>query len=206
MSGSPDRTALDNPPPGQASPETGELLRLFSQGEGFLEHARSFRQKTDTKLSGLLRKQRSLDAYWEVRLLTHSTGEATSQPARSLFILLVEDHRALAATTALLLQHFGHEVTATRDGPAALEAARRRVPDVVLLEIELPKMDGCEVARQLVALYPENRPVLIGVSGSGDTELVRRCAAAGIELLLLKPVDPEQLRLVLLTLPRAVVD
>jgi two-component system CheB/CheR fusion protein len=119
---------------------------------------------------------------------------------------LVEDHHALAATTAMLLQNFGHEVTVARDGPAALEAARRRVPDMALLDIELPKMDGCEVARQLVALYPEKRPVLIGVSSSGDPELVRRCASAGIELLLLKPVDPEQLRLVLLTLRRAVAE
>jgi CheY-like chemotaxis protein len=182
------------------------LLRLFSQGEDILEHARSFRQKTDRKLSGLLRKQRSLDAHCEVRLLTHSTGETAPQPARSLFILLVEDQPAVAATTAMLLQNFGHEVTVARDGPAALEAARRRVPDVVLLEIDLPQMDGCEVARQLVALNPEKRPVLIGVSSSGDTELARRCAAAGIELLLLKPVDPERLRLVLLTLPRAMGD
>jgi CheY-like chemotaxis protein len=185
------------------SPETGELLRLVSRGEEILEHARSFLQMTDTKMRGLLRRQRSLDAYWEVRLLTHSIGEAATQPARSLFILLVEDHPALAATTAMLLQNFGHEVTVARDGPAALEAARRRVPDVVLLEIDLPQMDGCEIARQLVALYPEKRPVLIGVSSYRSTELARRCAAAGIELLLLKPVNPEQLRLVLLTLPRA---
>ena len=152
----------------------------------------------------MLRKQRSLDAYCEVRLLTHSTGEAATPPARSLFILLVEDHPAVAATTARLLLHFGHEVTVARDGPAALEAARRRAPDVALLDIGLPKMDGCEVARQLVALYPETRPVLIGVSGHDSAELARRCAAAGIDLFLLKPVDPERLRLVLLTLPRVV--
>jgi CheY-like chemotaxis protein len=104
----------------------------------------------------------------------------------------------------MLLEYIGHEVTVARDGRAALEAARRLAPDIALLDIELPKMDGCEVARQFVALHREKRPVLIGVSGYGGTALARRYAAAGIDLLLLKPVDPEELRLVLLTLPRAV--
>jgi CheY-like chemotaxis protein len=188
------------------SPETGELLRLVSQGEEILEHARSFRQKTDTKMRGLLRRQRGLDAYWAARTDIDPTGDAWGRPHRCLRVLLVEDHPDAAASTALLLRYFGHDVIVAHDGPAALELARRWAPDVALLDIGLPKMDGYEVARQLVALCRENKPALIAVSGYGGEEQARRCAAAGIELLLLKPVDPEQLRLVLLTLPRAMVD
>ena len=204
MSTSPDRTAPDNPPPCQVSLETGELLHLVSQGEEILEHARSFRQMTDTKLRGLLRRQRSLDAYWAARPDTDPTGETWRRTPRCLRVLLVEDHPDAAASTALLLRYFGHDVTVAHDGPAALELARRWAPDVALLDIGLPKLDGCEVARQLVALCRQKKPALIAVSGYGGEEQARRCAAAGIELLLLKPVDPEQLRFVLLTLPRPV--
>ena len=147
VSSSPDRNAPDNPPPGQGSPETGELLRLVSQGEEILERARSFRQVTDMKMRGLLRRQRSLDAYWAARPDTDPTGEAWRRTPHCLRVLLVEDHPDAAASTALLLRYFGHDVTVARDGPAALELARRRAPDVALLDIGLPKMDGCEVAR-----------------------------------------------------------
>jgi CheY-like chemotaxis protein len=174
------------------------LVRLFSQGEAVLEHARDLRQKTEAKVSGLLRKQRDLDAQWTARGDAGCPGEATGQPPRCLRVLLVEDHPDAAASTALLLRYFGHDVTVARDGEAALDAARRRAPDVALLDIGLPKMDGCECARRLVGLCREKRPVLIAVSGYGGEEQAKRCAAAGIELLLLKPVDPEQLRLILL--------
>jgi CheY-like chemotaxis protein len=61
----------------------------------------------------------------------------------------------------------------------------------------LPKMDGYEVARRLRALNTQKQPILIAVSGYGGSEEQQRCQEAGIDLHLLKPVDPEQLQSIL---------
>jgi two-component system, OmpR family, response regulator len=115
-------------------------------------------------------------------------------PASRLRVLIVEDHLEVATSTALLLQLFGHDVVVAYDGPTGLEAARLREPDVAILDIGLPRMDGCEVARRLVELCKEKKPFLIAVSGYGGAEQVRRGAEAGIDLHLLKPADPEVIR------------
>jgi two-component system, sensor histidine kinase len=62
---------------------------------------------------------------------------------------VVEDHRDTAEALTMLLELLGHRVRATRDGVAALEAARGNIPDVMLVDIGLPGMDGYEVARRV---------------------------------------------------------
>jgi two-component system CheB/CheR fusion protein len=115
---------------------------------------------------------------------------------RPLRVLLVEDYPDSATSLAMLLRLYGHEVELAGDGPAALEAARAAVPDVVLLDIGLPKMDGLEVARRLTASGGK-QPFLIAVTGFGGPDEEKRCADAGFDLHLLKPVDPELLRVIL---------
>jgi CheY-like chemotaxis protein len=182
--------------PGEASPKAGAFLPLLSRAQEILEQAQAIRQTTEEKLSSLLRRERSLDAHWVAEKAPDGAGEGTSQPPHCLRVLLVEDHPDVAASTALLLRHFGHEVAVALNGQAALEEARAQQPDVVILDVRLPGMDGCEVARRLIDLYPKKRPLLIAVSGYGGDGQARRCAAAGIERLLLKPVDPDELRLI----------
>jgi CheY-like chemotaxis protein len=114
---------------------------------------------------------------------------------RPLHILVVEDHKDTANTTAQLLTLYGFEVQVAADGMAALEAARSWQPDVVLLDIGLPGLDGYKVAKRLPAL--EKRPLLIAVTGYGRDVDRRRSQQAGIDLHLVKPVDPEQLLTVL---------
>ena len=127
-----------------------------------------------------------------------STNETNGErPGRPLRILLVEDHHDTAATTALLLRMYGHEVTVATDGSAALDIVRHQIPEVVLLDLGLPKMDGYEVARRLLPLCEANRPVLIAVSGYGASDDQRRTEEAGFDMHLLKPVDPVELEAVL---------
>jgi CheY-like chemotaxis protein len=71
------------------------------------------------------------------------------QTLKGLQILIVEDNEDTANTTAMLLRHYGHEVRVAPDGPAALQAAKDRLPDVVLVDIGLPGMDGYEVAMKI---------------------------------------------------------
>ncbi len=117
---------------------------------------------------------------------------------RPLRVLVVEGHEDCAASTALLLRLYGHDVEVARDGAAGLAAAARRRPDVVLLEIGLPgRLDGWALARALRE-SAEGRPhLLIAVSGHGREEDVRRSLESGIDIHLVKPADPELLERIL---------
>jgi DNA-binding response OmpR family regulator len=115
-----------------------------------------------------------------------------------MLILLVEDYPDCAASTAMLLDIWGHEAVSVRDGKAAVMLAQKRPPDVVLLDIGLPSgMDGWTVARQLRDQTAGRRMLLIAVTGFGKDDDRRHSDEAGIDIYLTKPVDPEQLRHIL---------
>jgi CheY-like chemotaxis protein len=118
-----------------------------------------------------------------------------AQP-RPLRVLVVEDYADAATTTAEMLRLDGHHVRVAADGPRALQAASAEEPDVVLLELGLPGMDGYTLARRLAAVC-QRKPYLIAVSGFGGAEFRRRSRKAGIDLYLVKPADPEQLLAIL---------
>jgi CheY-like chemotaxis protein len=110
-----------------------------------------------------------------------------------LRVLLVEDSTDTAFSYQMLLQLKGLEVRAALDGPHALESARAFNPDVVLLDIALPGMDGWEVARQLQAACTGKPPFLIAITGYGRPEDRQKSEEAGIHLHLIKPVNPQML-------------
>ena len=108
-------------------------------------------------------------------------------------ILLVEDNMDAAESLKLLLQQLGHEVLVENDGLEAVRAARSFAPDVVLLDIGLPGMDGYQIASALRAI-PETRSArLIAVSGYGQAKDRQLSADAGFHMHLVKPVDPSRL-------------
>ncbi len=117
------------------------------------------------------------------------------EPAQTgLRVLVVEDDPETAQIMAMMFRRRGHEIRIAPDGLAGLEAARDNWPDVVLLDIDLPGMDGWEVARRLDRPAKEKRPLLIAVTGYGEDEDRRRSAEAGIDLHLVKPVDGHHLQ------------
>ena len=83
---------------------------------------------------------------------------------RPLRVLIVEDNRDAARSLAWLLDIWGHEVTVAHDAPAALNVVPRFFPDVVLLDIGLPGMDGCELAEQLKLNLSLRHTVLVAVT------------------------------------------
>src|SRR4051794_19881308 len=101
-------------------------------------------------------------------------------------ILIVDDCPDTRLTFRLLLSRLGHEVREAADGPRALELAGPFCPDVVLLDIGLPGMDGFEVARRLRELPALASAVLVAVTGHGQPEDVERCRQAGFRRHLLK--------------------
>ncbi len=116
------------------------------------------------------------------------------EPAsRAVRVLVVDDSRDAARTLAMLLGRKGHRVAVAHDGPQALEAARADPPDVVLLDIGLPRMDGFEVAARLRAEPATREAYLVAMTGFGQEDARRRSQEVGFDCHLVKPVDPEAL-------------
>jgi CheY-like chemotaxis protein len=110
-----------------------------------------------------------------------------------LRILVVDDHRDGSEALVLLLTLSGHETRACFDGPSALVEAEQWQPDAILLDLALPRMNGYEVAARLRARPGQHAPFLIAVMGLGRVEDRQRSSEVGIDLHLLKPIDPSGL-------------
>jgi PAS domain S-box-containing protein len=119
---------------------------------------------------------------------------AEAAKARRLRVLVVDDNQDAVESMALLLGMWGHEVTTASEGQAALDLAERLRPDVVLLDIGLPGLDGYEVARRLRARPGGEQTVLMAMTGYGQAEDRQRAQEAGFALHLVKPIEPEALQ------------
>lgn len=121
------------------------------------------------------------------RPIATQTPDPTAAPART--VLIVDDNVTSAETLALLIGLSGHATHVAHSGAAALEAAERHRPEVILLDIGLPGMDGFEVARQVRQAEDGRRAVLIAVTGYGQDDDRRKSAEAGFDHHLVKPID-----------------
>ena len=125
--------------------------------------------------------------------LPEQAGAPSPQGRRPLRVLLVDDNVDAALLLSEVLRLEGHEVVVAHDGAAALEARASFVPDVALLDIGLPVMDGYELARTLRARYPVPRTRLIAVTGYGEARDRALSREAGFDEHLVKPVDVERM-------------
>ncbi|HEU0185575.1 MAG TPA: ATP-binding protein [Blastocatellia bacterium] len=116
-------------------------------------------------------------------------------------VLVVDDNVDSAESMAVLLRLEGHEVRLAHDGAAALEEARSFKPDVMFLDLDLPKMDGYEVARQLRLDPAMSGVTLVAMTGYGHEEERQRTREAGFQSHLVKPVDFDLLKDLLSSLP-----
>ncbi len=108
-------------------------------------------------------------------------------------VLVVDDYPDNAEGMARLLRRYGHDVDVALDGKTALQRAQAKQPDVVLLDICMPEMNGYEVASQLRAMF-QNKVRLVAITALGSEEDRKRCLEAGFDLYLGKPVDPPEVR------------
>jgi CheY-like chemotaxis protein len=144
-----------------------------------------------------------------VRLPTLSGTVAVSQPRGvppALLvphrILVVDDNRDGAESLARVLELSGQDTRVSADGVAALAEAETFRPDVVLLDIGLPKLNGFEVARRIRQAPWGRSMILIAVTGWGQEEHRRESSDAGFDAHLVKPVDPIKLVRLLASLTR----
>jgi DNA-binding response OmpR family regulator len=117
-------------------------------------------------------------------------GRGNERPAR---ILVVDDNVDLARGLARLLQIHGHDVRIAYDGPSGLVEARKSTPDIVLLDIGLPGMDGYQLATRLRHEENFKNATLIAISGYGQEEDVRLAREAGFDHHLVKPIASDEL-------------
>jgi two-component system, chemotaxis family, CheB/CheR fusion protein len=124
---------------------------------------------------------------------------ATQQVRRR--ILVADDNSDALESLATLLELGGHEVFSAANGALALESAERNLPEVALLDIGMPKLDGYEVARRIRA-EPWGRGItLVALTGWGQDSDRRRSGEAGFDTHLVKPLDLDKLTELLGRLP-----
>ncbi len=140
---------------------------------------------------------------FSVRLPLASEPLAQAQPssaacpiqtaARPCKVLVVDDHVDAATSMSTILRTLGHDVRVVHEGQKAVEEAASYLPDVVLLDIGLPKMNGYEVASRIRAQPWGKGMKLAALTGWGQEEDKRRATEAGFDHYIVKPVDPAAL-------------
>jgi signal transduction histidine kinase/ActR/RegA family two-component response regulator len=130
-------------------------------------------------------------------LVPESPAVATRTVGNVRRVLVVDDNLASADSLGLIIRLWGHECRVTHSGPEAIDEADVFRPDVVLLDIGLPGLDGYEVARELRRRPHLGDLVLIAMTGYGREEDRRRAREAGFNEHLVKPLDLDALELLL---------
>jgi len=120
--------------------------------------------------------------------LSNNQASGSEKPMR---VLVVDDNHDAAESLAFLLSLEGHTVVVAYDGVAALSEAAKFQPQIVLLDIGMPGMDGYQVARALRAGESTRSMKIIALTGYGQPDDHERACAAGFDDHLTKPIDPE---------------
>ncbi|HEV8142544.1 MAG TPA: response regulator [Methylomirabilota bacterium] len=144
-----------------------------------------------------------------VRLPATAEVDAPSQPALSAAatlpprcrrVLIVEDHEDARESLRLMLELAGHEVETAGDGPSGLATLLSSRPDIALIDVGLPGIDGYDVVRRARSFVRET--CLVALTGYGQADDQRKAREAGFDVHITKPVDPDRLERLLRTLTK----
>jgi CheY-like chemotaxis protein len=109
-------------------------------------------------------------------------------------VLIVEDNEDAGEMYRILIELYGHEALVAENGVRGLEMLKSARPDIALVDIGLPGMDGYEIARRFRAEPDGDRVYLVALTGYGSSADRDRSRRAGFDLHLLKPIDPQALK------------
>jgi len=115
--------------------------------------------------------------------------QAASAPLSGRRFLIVDDNVDAANSLAALLKVMDNDARVANDGPGALRVAKEYQPDIVLLDIGLPGMNGYDVARALRSDAGNGKPLIVAVSGYGSREAMERSVEAGFDAHFVKPME-----------------
>ena len=207
---------------GIASDQINRIFQMFTQVDGSLEKAQGglgigltlVRRLTEMHGGTIVAQSEGIGkgSQFVVRLpivAEASPARAASSPESpapksDLRILIVDDNRDGADSLAMMLEVMGNETRIAYDGQEGVDVARVWRPDLILLDIGLPKLNGYEACRRIRAQPGGEGAVIIAVTGWGQEEDRRRSKEAGFDHHLVKPVDPVTLTKLLLDLNLAV--
>jgi CheY-like chemotaxis protein/two-component sensor histidine kinase len=119
------------------------------------------------------------------------------EPPSGLRVVLIEDEDDIRELTRDLFEQWGHQVSVAANGRDGIDLILSQRPDVAIVDIGLPDIDGCEVARRICQELSQSRPHLIALSGYGQARDRLRSARAGFDAHLVKPAMPEDLEKIL---------
>lgn len=200
---------------GIAAPTLPKVFDLFTQGERSLDRAQGglgigltlvrrivdlHRGTVEASSAGVgrgtevtIRLPALPPAPAPVREPAQPAASQSTTPARSTRVLMVEDNPDAAESLGMILEILGHHVRIVHDGLAALDAARTNPPDIMLVDIGLPGMNGYEVAQAIRREPTLQHLILVALTGYGQAEDKAQALAAGFDYHLVKPVDLEAL-------------
>jgi CheY-like chemotaxis protein len=159
-------------------------MRLVEMHEGTITVSSTLGQGTEFVVS------LPVDLSTALPKTTHLPATELAKPFDAVLrVLIVDDNEDAATALELLLQGSGHLVRVAHTGPAGLAAALDFLPDVMLLDIGLPELDGCEVAKRIRQQAALHNVVLVAMTGYGREKERQRSQEAGFDHHLVKPVD-----------------
>jgi CheY-like chemotaxis protein len=124
--------------------------------------------------------------------LPNSDTATTASAGKS--VLVVDDNRDAADSLQLLFEVYGYRAVCEYDGQSALAAVRAAIPDIVIMDLGMPGLDGYQTARQMREIPGGERIVLIALTGWGHDTAREQTQAAGFDHHIVKPVNFESLR------------
>jgi PAS domain S-box-containing protein len=130
-----------------------------------------------------------------------TNGAINAVPLVKYRLLVVDDNADARKTLTMMLKVLGHDVATAQDGLEAISATIQYQPDAVLMDLGMPRMNGCEAARRIREEPAGREVVLIAITGWGQEDDRRRTKEAGFNHHLIKPVDLQQLQVLLDALP-----
>lgn len=122
-----------------------------------------------------------------------STAPTLTPSKQGFRILVVDDNHDSALSLAMMLSIMGHETRTAHDGESAVDTAESFLPEIVLLDIGLPKLNGYEVAQRIREREWGTSMFLIAVTGWGQEEDRQRSSEVGLNVHMVKPVEPAAL-------------
>ena len=112
-------------------------------------------------------------------------------------VLVIDDAKDVADVTVEMVRSLGHSAEAAYDGTAAMGAAVRFQPDIILVDLVMPEMDGFELVRELLTMFPGRRPRFVAYSGFKQAAFQDAAKAVGFDEYLAKPATLEDLERIL---------
>ena len=138
--------------------------------------------------------------------LNSSFSEQVTTIAEVVKILVVDDHEINRKLMRMLLSRLGYSADVACNGLEALSALRQRPYQLILMDIQMPKMDGITATQHIVQRYPgAERPIVIGITAHASPGVRERCLQVGMDDFYTKPIDTKTIASILskhLTKPR----